>query len=477
MEEQAELAARELLARRSARSGLGNFITYSYPGFVIAPHHQLVLDAIEDCLAGRCNRLMIFMPPRYGKTLIVSQHLPAYYLGHNPNKFVIMSSYEQELALISGRYVRNLVGSQKYKNVFTDIELRQDSKAAGRWNTSHDGGYFAVGIGGGDGSGLTGRGGNLAIIDDPLKGRIMADSEIVREGIKSWYQSTLLTRLMDKNIIIMTLTRWHHDDLAGWILANSKKGEWRVINLPALARENDPLGRKYDEPLWTFRHTKAELYELRNDPTKVGVREFESLYQQNPTVQEGNIFKITGFKRWNAMNVPKQFDMECISMDTNVSEGKDNDYTVIQHWGKCGSLFYLLDQVRGNWGMTQQLDAFRIFCESRPWVPAKLVEKKANGAAIIDMLSRFVPGLIPVEPIGSKEQRALSVEPYVSAGNIYIPDVKEANWVEDFTLECAQFPHGKHDDQVDTMTQALNYLARHGAEMADISNALGFAFG
>jgi predicted phage terminase large subunit-like protein len=175
--------------------------------------------------------------------------------------------------------------------------------------------------------------------------------------------------------------------------------------------------------------------------------------------------------------VPKFFDIEVISMDTSFSEKDDNSFTVIQHWGKSGAFFYLLDQVRGHWTATQQLNNFRIFCDTRPWVAAKLVEKKANGAAIIDLLSRWVPGLVPIEPIGSKEQRAMAIEPYVSAGNIYLPETRGCDWVEDFILECAQFNHGKFNDQVDTFTQAINYLARNGQEMADISSALAAAYG
>ena len=477
LDQQAALAAQELLNRRNAKSSLKGFIQYTYPNFVCAPHHQLMLDRIEDLLSGKIKKLMIFCPPRHGKTLIVSKHLPAYYLGHYPGRFVIMSSYEQELALIAGRYVRNLVDDQKFKNVFGDVSLSSDSKAAGRWNTNKDGGYFAVGIGGGDGSGLTGRGGHLAIIDDPLKGRLNADSEIIREGIKSWYQSTLLTRLMKDHRILLTLTRWHHDDIAGWLLENSATGEWEVLNMHALAEENDPLGRIKGEALWPEFLTAAELRDMRDNPTKIGAREFESLYQQNPTAAKGDIFKVAGFRRWNQFNLPTQFDLEVISMDTNVSPGVDNDDTVIQHWAKSGSLFYLLDEVRGNWGMTQQLNAFKIFCDARPWVPSKLVEKKANGAAIIDMLTRWVSGLIPVEPIGNKEQRALAVEPYVTAGNIFIPEAKDAPWVDKFVLECAQFPHGKHDDAGDTMTQAVNYMARHCQQMADYNEGLLYAFG
>lgn len=481
-EEQVQLAAQELLARHEARAGLRGFTSYVYPNFVCAPHHQLIIEHLDAMIDGQLEKLMIFMPPRYGKTLLVSQHLPAYYLGRFPDRFAVMASYEQDLAKISGRYVRNLMNSQQYQNVFPGVSVMADSKSAGRFNTPQKGGYFAVGIGGGDGSGLTGRGANLAVVDDPLKNRINADSKTIREGIKSWYQSTLLTRLMDHPRIIVCLTRWHPDDIAGWLLANSKRHEWTVLNLPALARENDLLGRKYDEPLWPRRHTKAQLYELRDNPTKLGAREFEALFQQNPTVPEGNLFKIADFQRWTTGSLPTHFDIECVSCDTGISSKSTADRSVVQHWGKTGARFYLLDQVRGTWNFSQLLTAFKIFCDNRPWVGAKLVERKSNGQAIIDLLTESLPGLIPVDPIGSKGQRAVAILPYVTSKGVFLPTTADAPWVEEFLLETAQFSYdgdNAHDDQVDAMTQAVNYLARQGQQWTDVSSQLlnAFSFG
>jgi predicted phage terminase large subunit-like protein len=370
-----------------------------------------------------------------------------------------------------------VIYGSKYQSLFPGTQISVNAKAAGQFDTVQEGGFLSAGLGGGKGSGVTGFGADLLIIDDPIKGRKDADSETIRVDIQNSLQSDVFTRVHQPNgAIVYVGTRWHWDDPAGFLLENDSEHEWTVLCFPALALVDDPLGRLPGEALWPERYSREYLLSLRNNPAKLGPMMFEALYQQNPTIQSGNIFKVAGFRRWNASNVPKQFDLECVSMDTSFSGGEDNSFTVIQHWGKSGALFYLLDQVRGHWDATQQLNAFRIFTDARPWVAAKLIEKKANGAAIISMLEKWVPGLTPIEPIGSKEQRAQAIEPYVSAGNIFIPETKGCDWVEDFILECAQFNHGKANDQVDTFTQAINWMAKYGQEMLDYNDNLLYAF-
>jgi predicted phage terminase large subunit-like protein len=409
-------------------------------------------------------------------SLIASRRLPAFFLARNPDKQVLMISYQERLAKVFSKDVRNTIGSVKFKNLFPNVAVSPNSRAAGLWNTTQDGGFLSAGIGGGKGTGVTGFGADLLICDDIIKGRKDAASETILTDVNNSLQSDVMTRLHPGAAVVYIGTRWAHNDPAGEIIRNDTENEWTILKLPALAEANDPLGRKVGEALWPERYPEKYLLSLRNNPSKLGVAQFESLYQQNPTIAEGAIFQVDKFRRWNKSNLPSQFDLEIVSMDTNVSVGEGNDLTCIQHWGKSGALFYLLDQVKGNWGMTQQLNAFRIFCDARPWVGAKLVEKKANGAAIMDMLARWVPGLVPVLPTESKVQRALAIEPYVSSGNIYIPETKEADWVEDFILECRQFPMGRHDDQIDTCTQAVTYMAKNGQEMADISSALAAAY-
>jgi predicted phage terminase large subunit-like protein len=386
-----------------------------------------------------------------------------------------MVSYQERLAKVFGRSVRNSIDSIRYQNLFPDVRISQSVRAAGLWNTTKDGGFLSVGIGGGRGTGITGFGCSLLICDDIIKGRKDASSQTILTDVNNSLQADVMTRLHPGAAVVYIGTRWAWNDPAGAILENDSEHEWTILKLSALAEEKDPLGRKPGEALWPERYSREYLLSLRNNPSKLGVTQFESLYQQNPSVQEGSIFKVEKFQRWDMTNIPVEFDSQVISMDTNVKQGENNDFTVIQHWGKAGAYFYLLDQVKGVWGMTQQLNAFRIFCDARPWVPAKLVEEKANGAAILDMLRRWVPGLVPIKPTESKEQRALAIEPFVSAGNIFIP--AKADWVEDFILECRQFPVGRHDDQVDTMSQAVTYMAKNQQQMADVTSAMSYAFG
>jgi predicted phage terminase large subunit-like protein len=474
-DEQVRLAARELLTRRQARDSFQRFIEYTYPNFICKPHHAAVINALERVLAGLCKRLMIWMPPRHGKSLIASRRFPAFFLAKNPDKQVMEISYQERLAKVFGRDVRNVISGIKYQNLFPDLRISPDARAAGQWNTNKDGGFLSAGIGGGGGSGVTGFGADLLILDDLIKGRKDASSETVLTAVNNSLQADIMTRLHPGAAVVYIGTRWSWGDPAGFILENDNEHEWEIICLPALAVENDPLGRKVGDALWPERYSKEYLLSLRNNPSKLGPTQFEALYQQNPTVAEGAILHVEKFKRWTRADIPTEFDTELISMDTNVSVGENNDYTVIQHWAKSGAYFYLLDQVKGVWGMTQQLNAFRIFCDLRPWVATKLIEKKANGAAIIDMFSRWISGIIPVIPTESKVQRALAIEPFISAGNIYIP--AEADWVDDFILECRQFPMGKHDDAVDTMTQAVTHLAKNSQFMGDITGALAYAFG
>lgn len=480
-DDQLAAAAQELLTRRQARTNLLPFIKYTYADFEAARHHLLMIQKLEDVAAGRLKRLMIFLPPRHGKSLIVSRRFPAWYLGQHPDHQVLMMSYQERLARVFGRDVRNLIQGQRFKNIFPDLSVAADARAAAMWNTNHgDGGFLAAGLGSGKGTGVTGFGAHLLLIDDPIKGRKDADSETIRKDIQNSLQSDVFTRMYRRPwpaAIVYVGTRWHIDDPAGWILENDNENEWTVICLPALAEKDDLMGRQLGEALWPERFPRQYLLSLRDNPSKVGVMAFESLYQQHPTVQSGNLFKTEDYRFWDEHSLPSQFDAECISVDTGISSKDGSDPSCIQHWGRFGARFYLVDQLKGTWNFAQLVDALRIFCDARPWVAAKLVEKKANGQAVLDTLALQVPGLIPVEPLGSKEQRANAVLPYVVAHGVFLPDKKLAPWVEDFLLEATQFPHGKHDDQVDCQSQALYWLAKQGQTMTDVSSSMIFAFG
>ena len=295
---------------------------------------------------------------------------------------------------------------------------------------------------------------NCAIIDDPFKDRASADSPTIRQNIWDWYTSTLYTRLAPGGGIIVIQTRWHMDDLAGRLLEAARTGEgdqWRVVNFPAIA-EQDETHRKAGEALHPARYPLEQLHAIR---AAIGSRDWEALYQQHPTPDGGGIFKAEWLRFWLPKDLPQNFERMLISWDMTFKDGDDSDFVVGQVWGKAGANFYLLDQVRGRMGFTATLAAFQALARKWPQAQRKLVEDKANGPAVIDCLRNTVPGIIPVEPDGSKVARAHAVTTYFEAGNVYIPHPSVCGWVPEYVAELTQFPAAAHDDQVDATTQAL----------------------
>lgn len=445
-------AAKELQARRQARQSLKDFILYTYPRYIVGKHHQLLFDTIEKILTSKKKRLMVFMPPRHGKSVIVSRRLPAFYIGKHPDKFVVMASYEESLATEFGRDLRNLVADVHFKNIFPDIEMSEDSNAAGKWNTRQGGGFYACGVG----SGLTGRGADLAIIDDPVKDRAQAESPTYRKRIKDWYQSTFYTRLHPDSTVILCMTRWHHDDLAGWLLKQEGAEEWEVLNLPAFAGEKDLMGRKLGEALWPEKYPAAALDSIKRS---IGPDEFQALYQGSPTAHQGKIFKKENWRYWNFNNLPDDFDSILISMDPNLKETENGSKAVVHCWGRLGQDFYLLDRAAGRWEFSEAIQIIKAFCHKHPQAAGKLFEDTAAGPAIMSTLKNIIGGIIPISPRGkSKELRARAIQPYHVAGNIIIPEPgARFPWVEEFIAACSEFPASDEADDVDTMTQTINW--------------------
>ena len=273
---------------------------------------------------------MVFMPPGSAKSTYASIRFPAYFLGRLPDKSIIATSYGDILATSFGRKVRNLVATREYAKLFPAVALAEDSRAKGEWETSEGGSYFAAGVG----SGITGRRGDLGLIDDPVKGRQEADSETVRNGVWSWYKSDFLTRLKPGAAQVIIQTRWHEDDLSGRILPEGWSGEsgdivgtdgqmWRVICLPAQAETNDALGRNLGEWLWPEWFDEAFWLETRQ--AQDDVRNWSSLYQQRPQPEEGTFFQRDWFKRYRVGDEPKRLNVYGAS-DYAVTEG-GGDFT------------------------------------------------------------------------------------------------------------------------------------------------------
>jgi len=395
---------------------------------------------------------MVFMPPRFGKSELTSRYFPAWYLGMFPDRRIILASYEADFAATWGRKARNLL--EEFGPSLFGVKVSPESSAASRWDIEgHEGGMTTAGVRGP----ITGKGANVAIIDDPVKNDQEAMSQTYREATWDWYRATFSTRIQGDGGIVLVMTRWHEDDLAGRLLKAQEEGgdKWEVINLPALGEDNDALGRQPGEPLCPELFTKKTLEETR---TRLGSYWWNALYQQRPSPMEGGVFKRSWWKFYR--QPPDRFDEIIQSWDMAFKETSSGSYVVGQVWGRIGADKYLLDQVRERMDFPTTVQAVRQLSAKWPQARAKLVEDKANGPAVIAMLQREISGLIAVNPEGGKLVRAQAISPLVEAGNVFLPDPSIAPWIHDFIEECAAFPNGANDDQVDAMTQALVRLGQ-----------------
>jgi predicted phage terminase large subunit-like protein len=400
----------------------------------------------------------------------VSRRFPLWQLTHDPDTRVVIASYEHGVARRWGRAIRDDIA-----NHGTDLGLnvRPDLSAQSEWQLAgHEGGVYATGIGGA----LTGRPADLMVIDDPVKGREEADSEAFQERAWNWWLETASTRLAPGAPVVLVLTRWHHEDLAGRLRAADDGHLWRVVNIPAQAEhrpergETDPLGREPGEYMISARGRTTAQWEAIK--TRSLGRTWTSLYQGRPSPSTGGLFPADdAWARYDhplwvvrgdgARLVPDAHldEVELVqSWDMAFKDTKGSDFVVGQVWMRRGADAYLLDQSRDRLTFTETCHALRTLSARWPQAVAKYVEDKANGTAVINALARTVPGLIPVEPLGSKCARASAMSPLVASRNVILPAVEIAPWIADFTEECRAFPNSTHDDQVDGMSQAVNQL-------------------
>jgi predicted phage terminase large subunit-like protein len=429
------------------RADLACYAVALWPPFSLAPHHKLIISKLEAVERGEIKRLMIFMPPRHGKSLITSTIFPAYFLGRGPHRQVMCVTYGQELSNGYGRVVRNLLTEPLHQAIFPACRLSEDSAAAHRFNTTQGGAYYAVGRAGP----MAGRGADLLILDDLLKGSSEANSEIVRSGLHNFYLSDAYTRLAPGGAIVLIQTRWQEDDLPGRLLSSSSGEHWDVVNLPAIAEEDEGFRRK-GEALWPGRYPLSALEKIR---AAIGERAFVSLYQQRPSAVEGAIFKRDWWQFYR-LPVAGPFTRIIQSWDTGFKTGEENDYSVCTTWGVTENAFFLLHLCRLKAEFPELKR--RVTSQAEQWKPnVILIEDRASGQSLIQELkssTRFA--IIPVKPDGDKQSRAHAISPAIEAGKVFLPE--GAPWLPDFLEEMANFPNGLHDDIVDSVSQALNHL-------------------
>lgn len=438
-----------------ARKGLSYFTLHTKPDYLLGWVHKEICDELDrflqDVADKKSPRLIITMPPRSGKSELVSRRFPAFALGRNPELQIIATSYSSDLSQRFNRDVQRVIDDEKYFDLFPNTRLsnsrvRTDSRGSYIRTSDlfeivgHAGAYRSCGVGGG----ITGQGADILIIDDPIKDRAQAGSKTIRDSIWDWYTSTAYTRLSPGGGVIVMATRWHTDDLIGRLIQRMGEGDtFRIVNYPAIA-EHDELHRKAGEALHPERYPLSTLLQIQKT---IGSRDWEALYQQHPVPDGGALFKLEWFRRWTASNLPPEFDHTLMSWDMTFKDSKNSDYVVGQVWGKKGPNFYLLDQVRGQWDFVKTKEMVRVLAQKWPRVVRKLVEDKANGSAVISELKSTVSGFVPITPTESKEARASSVTPYFEAGNVFIPEDTEAPWVPHYVSELLEFPAGSHDDQ------------------------------
>ena len=413
-------------------------------------------DAFERVASGELKRLIINIPPRHTKSEFASFLLPAWFLGKYPDKKIIQTAHTAELAVGFGRKVRNLVNSVDYQKIFP-TKLSSDSKAAGRWNTSKGGDYFAIGVGGA----VTGKGADLLIIDDPhSEQEAMQGNPEVYDRVYEWYSSGPRQRLQPGGSIIVVMTRWSKRDLTGQIVNNSIKREgdqWEVIEFPALL----PSG----SPLWPEFWSQTELEAIK---AEIPVGKWEAQYQQNPTSEEGAIIKRDMWKIWED-DEPPPCDYLIQSWDTAFEKNNRADYSVCTTWG----VFYkdsadgmrapniiLLDCYKDRMEFPAlKKKAHQLYLE---WEPDSLIiEKRASGAPLIYELRQMGIPLSEYTPSKGSDKiaRVNAVSDLFHSGFVWCPQTR---WADEVMEECASFPNGDHDDIVDSMSQALLRFRRGG---------------
>lgn len=461
---EAGLEQDDLLHR--ARNGLLNFTCFTYADYQVNWHHRVIARYLNKWVRREIKRLMIFAPPRSGKSQLVSRQLPPFIHGLYPNARIISASYSADLATDMNYACQRIIDSDAYKQLFPQSRISSDKglkSSEGRWQRNADG-YEIIGHGGsyrcaGVNGSLTGKGCDYGILDDVIKNRLEADSPTYRKRILEWYTSTMRTRLEKDGCMLIMLTRWHEDDLAGRLLALAKSDpeadQWEVLSFPAIKDiEKDPLAvddpREMGEPLWP---AKFDLANMMATKASSGTRDWNSIYQQRPTNEEGAIIKRHWWKFYDEL--PEGIETMMQAWDLTFKDTKSSDFVAGFVGARKGANIYIVDRVHDRLSFTETIKAFENFCAKYKQAYEKVVEEAANGAALIDTLRNKIPGIIGVRPQGTKIARVNAVSPMVEAGNVYLPNPERAPWVNEVIEEFTSFPAGAHDDQVDALTHML----------------------
>jgi len=441
-----EQAKNNLVIRAKAQNDFMAFVKHVYEGFIEGDHHKKVAQKFEKLAANPGSRIIVNMPPRHTKSEFASYLLPAWLIGKNPTLKIIQTTHTAELAVRFGRKVRNLMELDLYKAIFPDVELRVDSKAAGRWETEQGGEYYAAGVGGA----ITGRGADLLIIDDPHSEQD-ALSETAMESAYEWYTSGPRQRLQPGGSIVVVMTRWSLKDLTGKLIkaqgSDVMSDQWDMIEFPAILPS--------DNILWPEFWKKEELLKVK---ASLSLAKWNAQWQQNPTAEEGAIIKKEWWNVWESKTVPPvSYIMQ--SYDTAFSKKETADYSAITTWGifqpeEGGpDHIILLDARKGRWDFPELKSTAKE--EYKYWEPDMvIIEAKASGTPLTDELRTMGIPVINYTPSKGRDKhtRMHMVAPIFESGMVWAPDKK---FSEDVIEECVAFPNGDNDDYCDSMSMAL----------------------
>ena len=443
---QEQLITEHLKKLNSAEKGFIPFVRHVWPDFISGYHHKKIAKKFEDIRDGKIKRLIVNMPPRHTKSEFASFLFPSWLVGNKPTLKIIQTTHNTELAVRFGRKMKNLIDSQVYQQVFDEVAISADSKAAGRWETNKGGEYFAAGVG----SSITGRGADLLIIDDPHSEQD-ALSETAFDNAYEWYTSGPRQRLQPGGAIVIVMTRWSVKDLTGRLIEaqakEPKADQWELIEFPAILPSEKPIWPEYWD-IDSLTATRASLTEQK----------WQAQWQQNPTAEEGSILKREWWQTWEEDTIP-HLKYIIQSYDTAFSAKETADYSAITTWGVFEpeeggpQALILLDAKKGRWNFPELKQIAQE--EYRYWEPETiLIEAKASGMPLTHELQKAGIPVINYTPSrgNDKHSRVNSVAPLFESGAIWAPNKKFA---EEVIEECAAFPFGDYDDYVDSTTQAL----------------------
>jgi predicted phage terminase large subunit-like protein len=437
-----------------ARSDLLFYVQNSIPGYLTGQCHVDICAKLQEfftkCRLGQSPRLAIQLPPRAGKSFICAERFPAWALGNDPLFRFIVTSYGYDLAANFSTHSRDLYTSEYNKIVFPTSQLSASIAQSAEWETDKGGGVIAAGVGGP----ITGKGCHALVVDDPIKNWEEALSKRVRDSIWNWYTTTAYTRLTPGGGVLIIMTRWHPDDLLGRAVADDPSFE--VISFPAL----DAQGESFHPERWP-----KEI--LQKTQKLLGPTKFGCLYQQQPSNVEGQIFKRANFKRH--MENPSRVDKCIISVDAAFKETTTSDKVAIQVVAEKDKSYYVMAKDTRRMGYSDSVAAIeRMYLAFKSFNPTLIIEDKANGSAIIEALRKKFSRVVPINPEGGKVARAFSTQPLFEAQRVSFLD---APWVEELENQLSDFPTVEHDDDVDALTQALNYMESKNTQAYTAFNA------